>query len=196
MPWWITFDAGEILHINRLYLTWYSSTYTPSDYDIQISTDGTSWEDVFTGIQGIYYPNGEPKEINRNARYIRLYINNAYHYGVLREFVAYGDVITNMPRTVRFEGTLKDSLNTPLDGLLTLTFRLYDVDIDGTPVWEEIQEDIEVTEGEFSAELGIVEPLDLSFNTQYWLGIEVESDGEMTPRFKLTSVPYAFTSSD
>ena len=39
--------------------------------------------------------------------------------------------------------------------------------------------------------LGTVEGIDLPFNEQYYLGIKVESDDEMTPRFEMTSVPYA-----
>ena len=37
-------------------------------------------------------------------------------------------------------------------------------------------------------------PLDLLFDEQYYFGVEVGSDGEMTPRQAMTSVPSAFYS--
>jgi hypothetical protein len=39
--------------------------------------------------------------------------------------------------------------------------------------------------------LGSVTPLDLPFDVPYWLSLEVNSDGEMSPRQQITSVGYA-----
>jgi hypothetical protein len=70
---------------------------------------------------------------------------------------------------------------------------LYDSDIEEVSLWKEIQ-DVYVEDGILDVELGINEPINLPFDKQYWLGVEVESDGEMSPRFRLKSVPYSFRS--
>ena len=44
----------------------------------------------------------------------------------------------------------------------------------------------------FSVNLGSVSSIDLPFDTQYYLGITVGSDNEMTPKQALSSVAYAF----
>jgi len=38
----------------------------------------------------------------------------------------------------------------------------------------------------------ILSSIDLDFSSQYYLGLKVESDSEMTPRINLTSSPYSF----
>jgi len=100
----------------------------------------------------------------------------------------------SMPRIIRFQGKLADANGTPLSGFFNLRFSLYDAPEGGMPLWEETQEDVTLEEGRLDVELGSVSELDLPFNEQYWLGVEVEADGEMEPRFKLTSVPYSMTS--
>lgn len=191
-PWWIMFDAGSIRSVSKIVIKWLDPYYGVEDYDIQISSDGTNWQDIFSGIIATYDPNGEIRQINSDAQYIRLYINTVTNdFPVLREFEAY--TISDFPNTLRFQAKLGDAAETPLDGVFNLIFRLYDVDTAGTPLWEEIQQGIDVVGGILDVELGSVTTLDLPFDVQYWLGVEVESDGEMTPRFKLTSVPYSFS---
>ena len=65
--WWITFDLGALNHIGNINIKWYASYFIPLDYDIQISSDGYNWEDVFTDIQGVYDPQGEVRAINRKT---------------------------------------------------------------------------------------------------------------------------------
>lgn len=195
-PWWIKFDAEEIKDIGKINIIWYSSYYIPTNYDIQISTDGETWEDVYTGLAGVFERDGEEKEINREARYIRLYIHsvNGNVYCVLREFTAFKNI--DIPRTIRFQGILRDSEGSLLEGEeFKLTFRLYDKETEGALLWEETQT-LSIEGGILDAELGSEQPLDLPFDRQYWLSIEVETDGEMTPRFKLTTVPYAIRSDE
>lgn len=373
--WWIMFDTGAVNQITHVNIKWYSAAYSPTDYDIQISSDGISWEDVFTGISGIYDAAGEVRDINQTARYIRLYIYAvSTPYPVLREFEAYksegsanqlptaqasadpisgyaaltvhftgsgsdydgtivsygwdfgdggtsdeqnpnhpynnpgtyiatltvtddggatdsdsvtitvtepanqpptaqattdrtsgyapldvhftGDTSSDpdgiivlyywdfddgetsnaenpshtyqnsgtyiaaltvtdndgatdstsvtitvtvpsankVPHLIRLQGNLVDTEGAPLDGIFTLTFALYEAEISGTALWEEVQENVNVEKGLLDVELGSVTPLDVPFDKQYWLGVEVDSDGEMTPRFKLTTVPYSFRS--
>lgn len=104
-----------------------------------------------------------------------------------------GDEAT-YPNLIRFQGKLRSLEGLPLNGMYSLAFALYDIDVDADPLWREVQEDINIEDGLLDVELGSMTTLDLPFDKQYWLGVEVESDGEMTPRFKLTSVPYSFVS--
>ena len=97
------------------------------------------------------------------------------------------------PRTLRFQGMLKDTEGIPIRDSLTLKLKLYEEDIDGPEIWQEVQQDVEIEDGLLDIELGSRSPLNnLPFDKQYWLGIAVGNDLEMSPRFKLTSAPYAF----
>jgi len=69
-----------------------------------------------------------------------------------------------------------------------MTFRIYDVATGGIALWTETQSSVTVSDGMYNVVLGSVTPINLQFDTQYYLGIEVESDGEMTPSQALTSV--------
>jgi len=96
-----------------------------------------------------------------------------------------------VPQTINYQGFLTDSGGTPVDGTVQMTFSLYDVATGGSPLWTETQTSVTVSDGIYSVVLGSVTPINLAFDTQYYLGIEVETDGEMTPRQALTSVGYA-----
>jgi hypothetical protein len=97
-----------------------------------------------------------------------------------------------VPSTMSYQGQLTDGGggNVP-DGAYDLTFALYDVSVDGAALWTETQSGVNVTNGLFSVVLGSTTPLAVPFDRQYWLGIAVGLDPEMTPRTPLTSVPYA-----
>jgi len=99
-----------------------------------------------------------------------------------------------VPQTINYQGYLTDSGGTPVDGTVQMTFRIYDVATGGIALWTETQSSVTVSDGIYSVVLGSVTPISLSFDTQYFLGIEVETDGEMIPRQALTSVGYAFSS--
>ena len=88
---------------------------------------------------------------------------------------------------LKFQGNLKDSAGTLLNGTYTLKFRLYDIGSSSDPVWEETHKNVDIKEGTLKIELGGMEKLNLAFSKQYWLGVTVESDEEMSPRFRLTN---------
>ena len=73
---------------------------------------------------------------------------------------------------------------------------MYESQSGGIPVWSETQT-LTAQDGLFDALLGSgVTPLDntvFKFNSERWLGVQVASDPEMTPRLRIASVPYAFT---
>lgn len=101
--------------------------------------------------------------------------------------------------TINYQGRLAGADGTPIDNTnpgLGITFALYDTDTGGTPLWTETHANVPVSDGLFSVRLGSVTPLDTGYLTgDRWLGIQVGSDPEMTPREKLAAVPYAMRAS-
>jgi len=96
------------------------------------------------------------------------------------------------PSTMSYQGRLTDGAGTNVpDGPYAVTFKLYDAATGGALLWTETQASVAVTGGLFSVVLGSTTPLAVPFDRQYWLGITVAADPEMTPRTPLTSVPYA-----
>lgn len=102
-------------------------------------------------------------------------------------------IYADIPRTINYQGKLTDKQGYALNGEYNVTFKLYDVETGGTPLWTEFHSNIQVQKGLFSVLLGTMTPLNLSFDKQYYLGIQVGADPEMAPRQILASAPYAFT---
>ncbi len=96
-----------------------------------------------------------------------------------------------IPKVINYQGKFTDKNDNPLSGNYLVTFRFYDVASGGEPMWEE-GHILTVNKGRFNALLGSIKPLDVDFGKDLWLGIEVASDGEMSPRIKLASSAYAF----
>ena len=95
-----------------------------------------------------------------------------------------------IPHTLSYQGILADSSGAPKpDGAYNFTFRLYNVSSGGSALWSETQS-AQVKHGLFSAILGSVNPIpdSVRFDQQYWLGVQVASDPELSPRMQLTSV--------
>jgi hypothetical protein len=96
-----------------------------------------------------------------------------------------------VPQTMSYQGVLRDASGVPVpDGVYQVTFRIYDVGSGGTALWSEIQT-VSVEDGIINAILGTMTALTLPFDTQYWLGISVEGEAELTPRTALAAAPYA-----
>ena len=71
---------------------------------------------------------------------------------------------------------------------------LHSESTEGEPIdalWTEPHENVTITNGIFNVLLGGITALDLSFDEDYWLSVEVNTDGEMSPRTRLASVGYA-----
>ncbi len=95
-----------------------------------------------------------------------------------------------------FQGKIVEG-GTPVDGARNITFRLYDVAVGGTHLWEETHIGVPVVGGLFNRELGATVTFEfegVDFSEQYWIGISVGGGAELTPRYKLTSSPYAMNS--
>lgn len=99
--------------------------------------------------------------------------------------------IADVPQKMSYQGVLKNADGSVVDdGDYGLTFRLYDSEAAGTELWSGTQT-VTVTDGIFGAILGETTPLMIAFDAQYWLGVQVELDPELTPRVQLTAAPYA-----
>ena len=94
---------------------------------------------------------------------------------------------------LQYQARLTDpATGTPLHGLLSMTFRLYDAPEDGTVLWGE-SKDVEVMGGLLSTLLGdsVALPRDLFNGRDLWLGVQAGSDDEATPRQRIVPVAYA-----
>jgi len=115
---------------------------------------------------------------------------------IVRVLVGFVTLIFTLaiPRILNYQGKLTDSAGVAIEGTYTITFSLYSSEIGGSPLWSETQS-VVVSNGIFSTILGIVNPIpdSIDFTSQYWLEITV-NDEILTPRERLTSVPYAFSS--
>ena len=102
------------------------------------------------------------------------------------------------PGQVAHQGRLLDADELPLEGEHTLLFRLYNDLDEGDLLWEEAY-DVEFTNGFYSLLLGEDEgdnSLDDWFTgeTDLFLELTVDAGDPLLPRQRLTSVPYATTS--
>ncbi|MCA1806532.1 MAG: hypothetical protein LC687_01515, partial [Actinobacteria bacterium] len=112
--------------------------------------------------------------------------------------------------TLNFQARLlTDSGSIVPDGTYNVEFKLYDQETGGTELWTETREfntdaadlHVEVRSGYLSVYLGdkTAFPASIDWNNQHWLTMNIGGtdatpayDGEMTPRIRLTSVPFAF----
>ncbi len=105
-----------------------------------------------------------------------------------------------VPRLVRFSGTLTDATGNALGSLVGVTFSLYAEQNGGAPLWSEVQNVQVDNTGHYTALLGFTKPdglpVDLFNAVQaQWLGVRVEAQAEQ-PRVMLLSVPYALKAAD
>lgn len=99
-----------------------------------------------------------------------------------------------IPSTMSYQGVLINVDGTLMpDGNYSLNFRLYNAAEEGDILWEESQ-NVSVLNGIFNVILGSLNPLDIQFEHQYWLGVTVGADAELTPRIQLTSSAYSLNS--
>ena len=99
-----------------------------------------------------------------------------------------------IPQTINYQGLLKDASGVVVaNGDYNLTFKMYDVESSGSPLWTETKL-INIVDGIINTQLGSITPITLPFNEEYWLGITIAAGSELTPRIKFASVPYSFMS--
>ncbi len=96
--------------------------------------------------------------------------------------------VSAIPQTINVHGKLSNATGV-LEGTYSLNFSIYDSSTGGTYSYNKVMDVTSDSSGVYSA---ILTEVDLNFSSQYYLGIAVESDDEMTPRVNLTSSPYAY----
>jgi len=102
-------------------------------------------------------------------------------------------VLADAPALIPFQGRLAAVDGLPLEGGVTIQFSLYTEDAGGVAIYTETQT-VTAREGTFTAYVGVTTPLDLAtFRDEgdLWLGITVEDDVELAPRYRLGSTPYS-----
>ena len=101
------------------------------------------------------------------------------------------EMVAAIPKIMTYQGVMTDANGVAIQGQKRVTFRLYDTESEGSPIWMETL-NVQFSSGYFSTTLGSETPLDLPFDNRYWISFQVEGDTEMVPRQTLTSVPYSF----
>ncbi len=104
----------------------------------------------------------------------------------------FSNLYTQTPNVLNYQGKLIEN-GTPVSGKYSLSFSIYSQLEGGTLLWSEVQ-NVDVVEGIFNVLLGNVNSLPDNLFTDSgdrFLGINVDNNSEMTPRFRLTGVPYA-----
>ena len=97
-----------------------------------------------------------------------------------------------IPQTLNFQGYLTNTAGTPITGTVAMVLSIYAQESGGTALWTESHPDVVLLSGVYNILLGSITPLGLLFNAPYYLGIQVGTDPEMTPRLPLSSVGYAY----
>ena len=116
--------------------------------------------------------------------------------------IALGLLITagasaQVPEQINYQGYLADSAGNALTDPVQVRFSLYGVETGGVPLWTDTLA-IVPSQGLFTAPLGNpMNPFPVGlFDTPLYLGIQVETDAEMTPRVALTAAPYSNKAAD
>lgn len=97
------------------------------------------------------------------------------------------------PNTLTEQGRILDSSGNPVTKTVSIVFSIYGTATGGTALWTETQS-IQLDDGYFSTGLGAtnaINPNTVFNGTVRYLGVQVGSDPEMTPRQVIRSVPYA-----
>jgi hypothetical protein len=107
---------------------------------------------------------------------------------------------TQLPRLVKFGGTLTSIDGHPLSGMVGVTFAFYSSQTDGPPLWLETQNVQPDKNGHYTVLLGSTKPeglpMDLFISEQaQWVGVQPEGQNEQ-PRVLLVSAPYALKAGD
>ncbi len=94
-------------------------------------------------------------------------------------------------RTLNYQGLLTHADGQQMhEQTMLITFQLYSQPTGGLALWSESQT-VDLNEGIFNVVLGKINPLDIDFGQQLWLGIQIEGSTELTARTELTAAPQA-----
>jgi hypothetical protein len=98
-----------------------------------------------------------------------------------------------VPSTLPFQGRLALQGGGNANGVLPVTFRIYNSATGGLARWTEANPAVSINNGLFAVELGGITgfPIDLFDGRTLFLGVQVSSDPEMVPRLAIPSQAYA-----
>ena len=99
-----------------------------------------------------------------------------------------------IPNSINIQGKLTNTNNQIQTGTFNFTFKIYDSYTGGTALYEKANL-TETTDSRGIYDI-ILTDVNVNFDKQLFLGIEVNSDGEMSPRINFTSVPYSFKANE
>ncbi len=102
---------------------------------------------------------------------------------------------SQIPQLVNYQGIITNDAGDEITGTRNIQFLIYDAATSGSLLWSETQ-NVSIEEGLFNILLGsdVPIPYELFEESERYLAIKVETDSEMLPRQRLTSVGYAFHS--
>ncbi len=94
--------------------------------------------------------------------------------------------------SLSLQGLVYGSDENPVEGLLSVTLRMYDSQDSETALWEETQM-VEFQGGLYSVSVGSVTPIpsEVYDNENLFVGVQIGDDSEMTPRIGVFSVPWS-----
>jgi hypothetical protein len=114
---------------------------------------------------------------------------------VLFSLFAAASAAAPLPYRIPFQGKLLDpATNLPRNGVMSMTFKIYDAPSGGAAKFTETQS-VSVLNGVFAVQIGTAATLspDLFSGASAYLGVTVPPDAEMTPRQPLGMSPWSFT---
>ena len=104
-----------------------------------------------------------------------------------------------LPPQFTYQGVLTDASGNPLNGNVTITYRIFNAETGGTEIYSE-SETVTVTDGRFDSVIGPeaaisgLDPEDLA--QALWVEVQIDNgtyNETLTPRQRLYGSPYAFT---
>ena len=100
----------------------------------------------------------------------------------------------DIPHMISYQGKLTTASGGCLNDTVQMTFSIYPDTLGSSADWSETQTQVVVQEGIFNVLLGAVDtiPQAVFDGSVKYLGVQVETDPEMSPLKPMVSVPYAY----
>jgi hypothetical protein len=100
------------------------------------------------------------------------------------------------PELVNYQARLTEPDGEPIDDTVDIVFTIYDAAAGGAILWQENHTQVSIIEGLFEIILGGGAPpvpltAEVFATAGAWLGVQIGTDPEMSPRTRLVAVPYA-----
>ena len=111
-------------------------------------------------------------------------------------FLRVTSALAAVPTTVSYQGYLTDTAGAAVDGNFSIEFSIYNVSAGGVALWNSTKA-VSVSKGLLSVQLGDSVPFPVGlFDTPVFLGININNDGEMSPRRPFDTVAFAYKADD